>query len=1090
METLSADDPIAGESPPIPPAQLPDSSRLSQSQSDPPPSDCRTSLEGDGHGDSSEVLYPTPVDISGSEPKPEVDVHSVDQVTVLGFAAAGSPGASPFSIGDFVWVKTRSHPWWPALVFDPSDAPEVATKAYRSGGSAILVFFFGSDTFSWCEPAHLKPFSHDFHRMLKQSKSGSFVGSVVVALDEIGRRLQSELTCLCIPQENLPKYAASPLTGLPVKNLRPSEFLEHLCKVACDVTAADVLQVLALKSWVIAFGKGWTDCSPGYHHRRTTMELVDKIDLDVPPGDLGDGNGEGDDECWISGTGIQKSTKKSEENSHKSQKRRSIAALIAGMDLDTVEVSDDDEIKVKKKAKKIKKPMKLENDKIDVDECRVEANEETSNTKEETFSNRRERKKSKYLSPPYTCLASHTKSLDSPVAEVKSQRKAVDTSTTRHSATLSFCNYGQEEDTGKPELSMEGILIKDIFSEFLSTVINPLHFKKKPSAELMIKSFFMKYRSLMYSSGSGFLSYQKHQSETCDDDIGSPKQAIVNDCSAVGKLAGKQKKGKNAAKLEIETGSNPKQLTFNDNSEVEKSKGKQKKRKDMPISVVETVSSAKHETINDISEAQKSTGKQKKRKDADNSEMELDSSSKQGTVNDSTEAQNSTGKKKERKEAQAGLSSNEVTFNDSSEVQKSAVKSKKRKNASPEVGIGFIPESISHSEHGKAGLNKRIQMDETNIVVSANVDTQVINVIEDVHENINSKDGATEESVVLFPNNVDSLQPTDVGKRMNKGKTVHKGKKTEESALNVSEGCQESKSGRKKKKSKLANPVSIVNCKDIAHGLETNNAVLQRKDGEYFCSYPGALLLTFSPGVSLPSQNELVSAFCKFGVVIESETELLKETNSARIVFAKSTDAEKAFNSSDKNGVFAPPYTSYRLHYLPPIVCSHPIPPLLNACSPQPMPPLPNACSPHPMPPLLNACSSHPIPPLPYIRDSLERMISTLICSSEKETGPSDMMKPDARENLVGDMEGLLKKVKTLIDGAASALFQFSLDCARPNPFAQSAGNWTCVFGTDVKLFTCGRLTFLVLRSWSASAGSRWQVVPIESTFGDDDDDD
>lgn len=985
METLSADDPVAGEPPPI--AQLPDFSRPTLSQSDPPPSDCRTSLEGDGHGDSSEVLYPTPVDVPGSEPKTEVDAHSVDQVTVLGFVAGVSPGASRFSIGDFVWVKTRSHPWWPAMVLDPSNAPEVPTKAHRSGGSAILVSFFGSDTLSWCEPAHLKPFSHDFHRMLKQSKSGSFIGSVVVALDEIGRHLQSELTCLCIPQENLVKYAASALTRLPVTNLRPLVFLEHLCKVACDVTAADVLQVLALKSWVIAFGKGWSDGLPGYHHRRTTMELVDKIDLDVPPGDLGDGNGEGEDECWITGTGIQKSSKKAEENSHKSQKRRSIAALIAGMDLDTVEVSDDDEIKVKKKAKKVKHPMKHENDKIDVDECRVEANEETFNTKEETFSSRRERKKSKYLSPPYTCLGSHTKSLDSPAGELKPQRKTVDTSTTRHSATLSFCNYEQEEDTGKPDLNMEDILIKDIFSEFLSTVINPLHFKKKPSAEKMIKSFFMKYRSLMYSSGSGFPNYQKHQSESCDDDFGSPKQAIVNDCSAAGKLAGKQKKGKDAAKLEIVTGSSSKQVSFSDNSEAQKSKGKQKKRKDMPISLAETGSSAKHETINDFSEAQKSTGKQKKRKDAVDSEIELDCTPKQVTVNDSTEAQNSRGKRKERKEAQTGLSSNEVTFNDSSEVLKSSVKLKKRKNASPEVGIGFCPDSISHSEHGKAGLNKRMK---------TNVDTQDINVIDYVHESINSKDGTTGESVVLFPNNVDSLLPTDGRKRM-KGKTVHKGKKTEESALNVSEGCQKGKTGRKKKKSKPANAVSIVNwSKDIAHGLETNKAAQQRKDGEYFCSYPGALLLTFSPGVSLPSQNELISTFCKYGVVIESETELLKETNGARIVFAKSTDAEKAFNSSDKNGVFAPPYTSYRLHYLPPIVCSHPIPPPPNACSP------------------------NPIPPLPYIRDSLERMISTLICSSEKETGPSDMMKPDARENLVGDMEGLLKKVKTLINGPAS----------------------------------------------------------------------
>ena len=48
-------------------------------------------------------------------------------------------------------------------------------------------------------------------------------------------------------------------------------------------------------------------------------------------------------------------------------------------------------------------------------------------------------------------------------------------------------------------------------------------------------------------------------------------------------------------------------------------------------------------------------------------------------------------------------------------------------------------------------------------------------------------------------------------------------------------------------------------------------------------------------------------------------------------------------------------------------------------------------------------------------------MISTLTTTtSVKETGPSDGMKPAARENLVGDMEGLLKKVNTMLDGAAA----------------------------------------------------------------------
>ncbi|CAL9201953.1 unnamed protein product [Musa hybrid cultivar] len=849
METLEATEPMSGESPTQPqssgspqPPLAPSERRLLES----------TYLADAAADGASVAANLAPVTPSGTEAKDDVDAHFGNGGLGLGSVTGESLEGIPIAVGDLVWGKTKNHPWWPALVSDPSRAPIDAKKAHLNDVSLLLVYCFGSGAFAWCEPAQLKPFVEDFHRMTRQSSSKSFVAAVEGALDEIRRRLQLELTCGCVPPEAGGKTAECPAGRLPISNFQPLEFLEHLQDVACDVTMADVLQVAALRSWVIAFAKGWTAGLPGYHPRREIMELVDKIDLDVPPGDLGDGNEEGDSECWITGSRVRKGLETSEDNLHKRQKKRSMAALIAGMELDTVELSDGDEFTVEEKVKGVKNQMIKKVKDMDADDCGVEAQEDTG-------SGRRERKKSKYLSPPYTCLGAYTNTLDSPRSgEVKSPRKAAEASRALNSdiSSLLRCDsesVEKEEDTSNPGFGIESTSVNDILAELLCTARNPLHLKWNRSAK-MIKSFFIKYRSSMYSSGSDFLTYQKHHNECCQVSIESPNKLIVNNSSELGKSEGEWKDKKDAADLQVET--------------------------------------------------------------------------------------------------------------------------------------GLAPDSRSCSEQCKVGRKRKMRKNEDNNVTPADLEPQVINIPVE-RKNIKSKVVATGESVVLCPAPVNCMQPAEVGNKMNKkGKGVTNGQKAVDPVHNLSECLQDGNSKRKRKKSKRANAdVPLVDSiRGITNTMEKVKSEHTRKDDETCYSYPGALLLTFASGVPLPSQSELISTFRKYGVVIESETELLKETSSARVVFAKSTDAEKAFNSSDKTGVFGPPFANYHLHYLPPI-----------------------------------ACSPHPIPPLPYIRESLERMISTLTTTtSVKETGPSDGMKPAARENLVGDMEGLLKKVNTMLDGAAA----------------------------------------------------------------------
>jgi hypothetical protein len=163
---------------------------------------------------------------------------------------------------------------------------------------------------------------------------------------------------------------------------------------------------------------------------------------------------------------------------------------------------------------------------------------------------------------------------------------------------------------------------------------------------------------------------------------------------------------------------------------------------------------------------------------------------------------------------------------------------------------------------------------------------------------------------------------------------------------------------------------------------------------------PAALLLDFSKpdvangtaagmGAVLPSRDELLSTFSKFGFLVESQSDVHRDLHAARVVFARSMDAETAYSSPDKLGPFGPPFASCRLHYLPPIGANLTPPTHLLSAKPQ----------------------------LHDIRKNLEAMISSL-------TGGSALngIRGEVRGSLVEEMQGLLMKVeKRLEDLGASS---------------------------------------------------------------------
>lgn len=80
---------------------------------------------------------------------------------------------------------------------------------------------------------------------------------------------------------------------------------------------------------------------------------------------------------------------------------------------------------------------------------------------------------------------------------------------------------------------------------------------------------------------------------------------------------------------------------------------------------------------------------------------------------------------------------------------------------------------------------------------------------------------------------------------------------------------------------------------------------------------PTALILSFNEHDALPSAAELVKIFSPYGPLREEETEVLRKTNRAKVVFRYRQDAEKAFSSAGKYSVFGPALVSYRIRYSP-----------------------------------------------------------------------------------------------------------------------------------------------------------------------------
>ncbi|XP_030450454.1 PWWP domain-containing protein 3-like [Syzygium oleosum] len=534
-------------------------------------------------------------------------------------------GDCQYSVGDLVWGKVKSHPWWPGQIYDLSDASDFAAKLRTK--RKHLVSYFGDGTFAWCHPTQLKPFEENFEVMTQQSTSKNFLNAVEAVVDQIGRFVNMRMTCSCVPME---KRLTRPLVGnsgikeevfvsddgigrLSVVWTEPRKLLSHLKFMTHLASTSGILELAVLKNWLLAFysAKGF-DQLPGYHEAVEIPGLEDlREDVAMVDGKVGIPFQGPVLEEWLSSpiekALLQKCHGASANGGYKKPKQKSIAEIIGGnldtqadvnqgnktkegagssvkekkVNVDEAGIDDKSSSKnesvdfkrsdsnvemdsgicgsrkeeTKKSGRKRKRisspeisgPRDKEQSKHSVitegkvkEGSNTEASDGDSEQLEKGFLSR-ERKKSKYLSPPYMNIGRGQKKGDIDAESIKISSlvrlgermvKAADNLKGSASSLKSECSKGQEKDveesgTGHrtfgekiPETQGEGdnkivesmkvtASANDVLSEVRAVAVDPVHARESKSD--VVEEFFPVYRSSVYRNGSNYKTFNKRQ---------------------------------------------------------------------------------------------------------------------------------------------------------------------------------------------------------------------------------------------------------------------------------------------------------------------------------------------------------------------------------------------------------------------------------------------------------------------------------------------------------------------------------------------------------------------------------------------------
>lgn len=891
--------------------------------------------------------------------------------------------------GELVWAKPskpRRHCWWPArmLAACPASAVRDAQVSYFVDPAV-----FGAPS---APPARVRRFADaDADLMACGSIARGFFGAVEEAQVCAVAALRAQLTCACVPPP--PPGADCSVTG--VANLAPAEFLTALREAALDVSSVGLVDRARLKSWVGAVGEGWGPHGAQHYPRRCPDDLVDKIDLDVPAGE------DRDADDWLA-EDQHKALERPEETPK--QKKRSVSKMMDRWD------ATEDEGKI--------------------------------NSAEHVTSGKRERKKSKYLSPPYTNLG---------VAD-KITRKPVD---------LPKALVPKAAEDGIYESPLPGsIVVEDVLLLVRGLGEVPNHTDDFPKDA---EEFLRLFRSTTFIHGADYKSCKAHESPLMrgmrgsrnvgmDIAVGlvSGSHAVLKQGSCVSKrgrkkdeagsggFSTKRKKREKTspaatigagipitpaipirqAKAEdirtlMKAGSGPRGIGVG----IKNEQGKPSPLK-VPISAMDPgAAESGHEQAqaNVLAVGNSLPEQSVKENDAANleatrSEMNLQNVTDVPIRSVQTEAMELQANNPIEVSAQSvvvdvpvGSVSKEAT-----EPETCVHKDKNVQSDVSDVPDRIVSKEPTELETDNNHINENVQSVAADVSDrSVSKDATMPDADIRIHENLQNA-GDLLVSIGLSPMHEDMSQPVD-GNKDPRGVEVCTVQQSYASlqamvpemlkkvntngadTIGVNDTLKDEfqKDGQPVKKVELPAEVANHSCAEGTNDTWLDPANLtpkkkKKKAAQHF-SNPAAVIVEFERGVTVPSRQELLSTFGKYGYLIESQTDISETTRSACVVFGKSIEAEEAYKNGCQYllGQFGPPFAKLRLDFSP-IKLALPSPSLASK------------------------------PPLRDIRKNLEDMISARHSALSKATSSDGQLNP-VPDKLLGEMQGLLAKVDRML---------------------------------------------------------------------------
>ncbi|KDP37396.1 hypothetical protein JCGZ_08407 [Jatropha curcas] len=136
----------------------------------------------------------------------------------------------------------------------------------------------------------------------------------------------------------------------------------------------------------------------------------------------------------------------------------------------------------------------------------------------------------------------------------------------------------------------------------------------------------------------------------------------------------------------------------------------------------------------------------------------------------------------------------------------------------------------------------------------------------------------------------------------------------------IQNGSEEQPSRKSRKRDNLFVPVELDKPANKSNSRKRYSDVncgqaAEKPAGSVDEKAPAELVMHFPVVDSVPSEISLNKMFRRFGPLKESETEVDKDTNRARVVFKRCSDAEAAYGSAPKFNIFGSMLVNYQLNY-------------------------------------------------------------------------------------------------------------------------------------------------------------------------------